>query len=237
MSNDRILPPELNDILDDFKNEIFRDFNCIKIGAIKSYDKVTASAEVQIKIKEWTDYANDKSIGYPVIQDVPIMVLQGGGSWLEFPIAEGDPCLLLFNDRDIDNWWISGNETTPNSLRKHELSDCLAIVGINPKANALALNGKLRLFGGPHKMDFVNDNQGMADLTGQLFSNIDDLFTQITGLISDISSLVTINCVVGSPVTLNPATIAALTTRSGNFTTAKTNFDTLKTKYTQLLGS
>jgi hypothetical protein len=234
---DRILHPSLTDIIDNFKVEIFRDFNCMKIGEIQSYDKTTASAQVKIKIKEWTDKDANESIDYPLIDDVPIMILQGGGTWVEFPIAKGDPCLLFFNDRDIDNWWTSGNETTPNSLRKHSLSDCIALVGVNPKSSALNLSGGFRLFGGPHKMDFSNDNQGMASLIGSLFSNIDDLFTQISGFISDVSALVTINCVVGSPVTLNPATLTALDTRSANFTTAKGNFDTLKNNFTQLLGS
>jgi len=234
-SKERVIKPDIVTTFDDFKSEVFRDLNCIKIGEIQSYDKATASAQVKIKVKEWIDLDADKSIAYPVIDDVPVFILQGGGSWIEFPIEKGDPCLLFFNDRDIDNWWTSGNETTPHSLRKHSLSDCMAVVGINPKSSALALTGKLKIVGGSHKMDFVNDNQGMADLVGQLFSNIDDLFTQISGLITDLQSLVT----VGGPTTqtIGPATILALTTRSANFTTAKANFDTLKNNFTQLLGS
>ena len=237
MSKERVIPPDILTTFDDFKSEVFRDLNCIKIGEIQEYDKATASAQVKIKIKEWIDKDEDKSVSYPIIKDVPVMVLQGGGAWIEFPIAKGDPCLLLFNDRDIDNWWTSGNETTPDSLRKHALSDCLVIVGINPKSSALALTGKLRLFGGPHKMDLVNDNQGLADLVGQLFSEIDSILAKVSGLITDIKSITTTNCVVGAPVAVGPGSIIALTARDIEFTTIKTNVDTLKTDFTQLLGS
>lgn len=231
----RTTPPDLNTTLDNFKAEIFRDMNCIKIGEVQSFDKATASAQVKIKIKEWTDIDTNKSIDYPVLNDVPVMILQGGGAWIEFPIKKGDPCLVFFNDRDIDIWWTSGNETTPNSLRRHDLSDCIALVGINPKSSALALTGSLGIVGGSHKMDFINDNQGMADLMNTMFSKIDDLFTQISGLITDLQSLVT----VGGPTTqtIGPATIASLIARDVNLTTVKTDFTTLKTNFTQLLGS
>ena len=232
----RTTPPGLNDLLDNFKGEIFRDLNCVKIGEIQSYDKATASAQVKIKIKEWIDWDGNKSIAYPIIDDVPIIVLQGGGAWLEFPIAKGDPCLLFFGDRDIDNWWTSGNETTPNSLREHSLSDCMALVGINPKSAALSLSGGFQLWGGSHKLDLANSTWAMSALMASLFSNIDDLFTQITGLMTDLSTLV----VVGSPSTQTVAggpSVSTLAARSANFTTAKTNFDTLKNKFTQLLGA
>lgn len=232
---DRVVPPDLNFILDSIKSEIFRDLNCIKIGEIQSFDKATASAEVKITIQEWTDFDNDQSISYPVIADVPVMVIQGGGAFIEFPIKKGDPCLLFFNDRDFDIWWTSGNVTTPNSTRKHNLSDCIALVGINPKSKSLPLTGNLGIVGGPHKMDFINDNQGMADLMGQLFSNVDDLIGNIKDLITDLESLVT----VGSPTTqtISPATIAALVARSAIIDTTKTSFDTLKTNFEQLLGT
>lgn len=234
--NDRVFPPDDNSILDDFKREIFRDMNVMKIGEIQSYDPSTASATVKIKIKEWTDFEHNQSASYPVLSDVPVFILQGGGSWIEFPISKGDPCLVFFSDRDIDTWWTSGNETTPNSLRKHDLSDCIAVVGLNPKANPLALTGKLRIFGGSKKMDLANSAQALSSLMATMFSNIDSLFVQVDGLISDLESLVTTNCAVGSPVSLSPATIAALTTRSGSFDSVKANFDTLKTNFTQLLG-
>lgn len=177
MSKQRTIEPSLNDTLDNFKVELFRDFHVMKIGEIQSYDKATASATVKIKIKEWTDFDGNKSTAYPVLADVPVLVLQGGGSWIEFPIAKGDPCLVFFSDRDIDTWWTSGNETTPNSLRKHDLSDCIAIVGVNPRANPLSLAGIFRLYGGPNKLDFANALQTWSAIMEELVNDVINLTT------------------------------------------------------------
>jgi hypothetical protein len=51
------------------------------------------------------------------------------------PIQSGDTCLVLFCDRDLDNWFESGQITTLNSNRVHDLSDGVALVGIRHKQN------------------------------------------------------------------------------------------------------
>jgi len=56
---------------------------------------------------------------------------------MTFPVAAGDDCLLVFCSRSIDEWWISGEKHVPHDLRKHDLSDAIAIVGIRPKPRAL----------------------------------------------------------------------------------------------------
>lgn len=234
MSKMRVSEPSDNDILDAFKAEIFRDLNCIKQGEIVDYDPDTASCTVKLKIKEFLDVETDKSVSYPLLADVPVMVLQGGGAWLELPITKGDPCLVFFSDRDIDTWWTSGNETTPNTLRRHSLSDGIALVGLNPKSLALALSGNLRIFGGPHKMDFANNAQAMSTLTASLFANIDTLFGNLATLVSTIQGIVTLPD--GSGGGLNPASVSALSTQASALTTTKGDFDTLKTNFTQLLG-
>lgn len=232
----RTVEPSLNDTLDAFKVELFRDLYVMRPGEIQSYDPATASATVKLKVKEWTDYTGGKSQALPLLADVPVFILQGGGSWIEFPIAKGDPCLVFFSDRDIDTWWTSGNETTPNSLRKHDLSDCIAVVGVNPKSNPLALTGKTRLFSGPHKLDLVNNAQALSSLVASLMSNVDDLFTQVNGLITELQSLVTVGSATTQTVAGGPS-VAVLIARAASFATIKGQFDTLKTNFTQLLGA
>ncbi len=231
---ERVIEPSDNDILDAFKKEIFRDLRVCMPGEIQSFDVATASATVKIKIKEILDVEAGQSIAYPVLADVPVYVQQGGGAFVELPIAAGDPCLVFFCDRDIDTWWTSGNETTPNTLRKHNLSDSFAVVGVNPKSAALPLTGNFRLFGAGHKVDVANDAQALSTLTGTLFTHLDTLFSDLDDLITSIKAIVT----VGTAATqaLNPASIAALTVNATALSALKTNVDTLKTDFTQLLG-
>lgn len=135
---------DLTTYIDEIKQEIFTDLNCVSIGKIEKYTKAEQTAEIQIQYKRKLDDGN--IIEYPLLVDCPVFILQGGGAFLEFPITVGDYCLVLFNDRDIDDWWSAEIYKEPCSNRKHSLSDGFALVGINPKTNVLTLDGsKIRL--------------------------------------------------------------------------------------------
>lgn len=112
--------------------------NCIKIGEIVSFDKSEQTATVKVlhRMDENYNLNLKETVEYPVLGKVPVMVLQGGGSKITFPINAGDQCLLLFCDYMIDNWWISGDVSASDFPRRHDLSDAIAIVGLNalPKA-------------------------------------------------------------------------------------------------------
>lgn len=218
----RVVPPSENDMFDAFKQEIFRDINCARPGVIQSIDLGTQSVTVKLTIKEWIDSTAGVSIEYPILADVPLFVIQGGGAFLELPVKEGDGCLVLFSDRDIDNWWTSGNVgATPNTLRKHSLSDGFALVGLNDKVSPLSLTGSFRLFGGSHKVDVANNLQALSALMDILFSDISDLITSIKNIVTTGSS---------STQSVSTASQADLTAKAVEFSTLKGQFD-------QLLGS
>ena len=159
-----INPPDLDDILDNLKNEIFANMNCVQIGKIKSYDVDTQSAEIEIQFNRRKNETETSS--YPVLVDCPVFVLQGGGAYLNFPIKEDDFCLMLFNDRDIDDWWVDNNVTVPSSLRKHSLSDGIALVGLNPKNSALALDDeKVILNATGYNTEIVTDQTVLVKAT------------------------------------------------------------------------
>ena len=95
---------------------------------------------------------------YPLLLDCPVVVLQGGGAYIDLPIAEGDYCLVLFNDRNIDTWWDTGNVVVPRNRRKHSLSDGIALVGINPRIEVREIDGTaVRILGtsGPGSEEFA----------------------------------------------------------------------------------
>lgn len=140
-----IYPPDLDDVLGELKTDIFANLNCIQIGKISSVNTSEQSAEIELQVKR---RVNGKIINYPLLIDCPVVVLQGGGAFIDFPVAAGDFCLVLFNDRDLDNWWTAATNKEPRTLRKHSLSDGFALVGINPKISVLSLDGtNLNLWG------------------------------------------------------------------------------------------
>lgn len=107
--------------------------NCVKIGEIQSFDpaKQTVSVKVLHKKINETNIDERELEDYSPLAEVPIIIMGGGGTYISHPIKQGDNCLLLFNDFEIDNWWVSGDSLPSDFPRRHDLSDAIAIVGLN----------------------------------------------------------------------------------------------------------
>ena len=134
------LDTELLHAFDLLKEDIFRNINCVAIGRIEEVNYSEQTVKAFIVYKRLLDNGQVKD--YPLLLDVPFFVLQGGGTFFEIPIVKGDFCILLFCDHNFSTWWDSANEKEPESLRKHSLSDGIALVGINPKTKVMGLDGK-----------------------------------------------------------------------------------------------
>jgi hypothetical protein len=127
--------PNLKELLDIVKHDIFATLNCHRLGKVESVNLAQNTLSATISSK-WTQ-DDGTVIEYPLLVDVPYMFLTGGQASITMPIEKGDDCLLLFNDRDIDNWFV-GNTTAPNTPRLHSLSDGLAIVGFRNQTTKIS---------------------------------------------------------------------------------------------------
>lgn len=123
----------LHQLLDKLKDNISAGTNCIKIGQIESFDpqKQTAVVSVQHKKQRTDAYGNRILFDYPVLAEVPVIVLGGGNSHITFPISQGDQCLILFNDFELDQWWASKEPRPSEFRREHDISDGIALVGVH----------------------------------------------------------------------------------------------------------
>lgn len=133
------LPPDLRVFSEDLKNEIFATLNCVQVGKIEKVTPGEQTVEISLQIKRLA--VDGTSTAYPVLVDCPYFVLQGGGAYIDMPIAAGDYCLVLFCDRNIDTWWSTANVADPATPRKHSLSDGFALVGLNPKTSPRDMDG------------------------------------------------------------------------------------------------
>jgi hypothetical protein len=129
-----IAAPDMRLVLDTWMNNSALKLNCHRIGTIVSFDSTKQTASVQIASLA---VFGDKTVPYPVLTQCPVFVPSGGNGCLTMPVSPGDSCLVLFNDRDIDNWYESGAVTAPNTARTHDLSDGLVIVGFRHQANPI----------------------------------------------------------------------------------------------------
>lgn len=111
------------------KDEIFYSLNCIQVGRLVAFDPLTQQATIQLLIKR---VVQGVPVDYPLLVNCPAFVYSGGAFTVTVPYQPGDPCMVLFCDRDIDNWFVSGQGAEPNSPRAHDLSDGFALLGFRP---------------------------------------------------------------------------------------------------------
>jgi Phage protein Gp138 N-terminal domain/GpV Apex motif len=136
-----VTPPDITVLLEALKREIKKEINCAKVGVIQSWSPSTNTVVVKIAQQQVTSVAQDGTrtlAEYPLLLTVPVAFPGGGGFTLTFPIAVGDECLVVFNDRELDNWFSSGAGLPPTTARIHDISDGVAFVGLRSSPRALA---------------------------------------------------------------------------------------------------
>lgn len=174
--------PELLDSFLNLKDDISLNMNCVKIGQIQSFNPATKTAEIEILFKRVMPDGNIKP--YPLLIDCPVFTLQGGGAAVQMPIAAGDQCIVLFSDRNIDAWYQNGSASAPFDARAHDISDGMALVGINALTSTLPAYSatELRLINGVGKL-------GMTGGKLTITNGVVTLLTVLDGLIDVIKAL------------------------------------------------
>lgn len=97
-------------------------------GQIETFDSATKKASVSVKIKK--KFENGDSTPYPVIENVPVIFPGSADALIAFPLNQGDGCLIIFAERSIENWKLTGNLQDPSDPRKFSFSDALCIPGL-----------------------------------------------------------------------------------------------------------
>lgn len=199
----------LKDLLDITARDVMLSLNCHAIGTVQGFTSTaqqTVKVSINYKKTVLGSDGNPSAIDYPILAEVPLVILGGGQSFLTFPIQTGDQCLVFFNDRDIDNWFAGTNGVPLASNRLHSFTDAIALIGPRSMLNALV----------SYDTDRVVLSKGITGGTIKLGTKVQiknatsDLATVIKGLIDVIEGLMTIPAVVGTPLTFGPTSIAQL---------------------------
>lgn len=234
--------PELSDVLNYHRKGIFLDMNCHHVGTVQSFDATQQTAKVTINYKRTYFQPNAQGVvqavlkDYPLIVDAPVVSLGGGGFSLTFPIASGDECLVLFNDRDIDAWF-AGSSSSPNpTARLHSFADAFILVGIRslpnviltPDGDGIALRNRL----GTTKI-VVRDDE--VEITVGAFTLLlgSDSYEVVVGessLVLDANGATLSSGSNGATLVLDPTGKVSITNLTGEFIDALyTALDALNT--------
>ena len=142
--------PSIRNVLGDdsqlYENIIKKvNFNlrCCIPGVIQQYDPKTNTASIQPAIRE--EIVNeDNTVQYmnlPILVNVPIIFPSCSIGSIKMLLKQGDECLVLFSDLSIDNFWKYANVQNPIEVRRHDLSDGIAIPCVLSQPNTKQFNG------------------------------------------------------------------------------------------------
>ena len=110
-------------------NDFGENLNCVRVGIVQEflYDKqlvrVKIASQRLIRInRDGTQTTQDYAEIYAK--------LCYATPYMNQPPKVGDECILLFNDREMESWWINGSANQRAYNRMHDLTDCIAICGL-----------------------------------------------------------------------------------------------------------
>lgn len=150
--------PDLTTVLKSVINKVGLELNCVRVGIIQSFNPDDLTAEVLIANKKslgLNKNGTQKTRNYAVITAKICYCCP----FITYPIAQGEECILLFNDRELESWFISGEIQPEAYQRMHDLTDCIAIVGLRSLAKMITIMADtLHVFYGNSDVQIKSDS-------------------------------------------------------------------------------
>jgi len=188
---------------------------CLPGKIIKILDAKKRKISVQPEIKRV--YLDNTELEPPIIENVPLKYTGSSESILHFPIKTGDKVIIIFSQRSLDNWLSDDKLTTPGKRRMFDITDAIAIPGIQ------SFKDDHPLIDNENDLVLRTTNHDLhIDTTAKkvvINNDVEDLATLMKDLLNEIIAIQT----VGSPPqhVLSPTSI--------------TNFTAIKTRIALLL--
>lgn len=221
--------PALVDALNFLKKDIGLLYNSHHIGTIQSFDSDKQTAKVSINYTK-TYFEVDSTgvlapvqVNYPTLLDCPVFFAGGGGRALTFPVAQGDECLIAFNDRDIDRWFSGASAGPVATPRLHSIADGLVFVGFRslPRVLANLDTARAALRGNAAGTTVIAagaDKLLLANAVTTLNTLLQALCTELTGLTSTLAIMTISGVTPGGGVSGAPVNAASITSIGARIT-------------------
>ena len=169
--------PTLLSVIRAFQEETFAKLNCMRIGII---EEVLSINEVRCSITN-KQLMRTNDDGSSVWQEYPpifarVFYLGSGGTGVAFPLTVGEPCLLLFNDREFDSYFKTGEVSPLVDDRMHSLSDAICIPLYQPTYADVfdVIADNIELSAGESitlQAETININASTININGELIVN------------------------------------------------------------------
>lgn len=151
-NNSIVGPPNWIQTLDGVQRKTSYELNCTRIGIVQAFYPEDLTVDVLIVNKKTIKLNAD---GTQAVRDYPLIRAKVVycNPFETFPINNGDECVLLFADREIESWFINGEVNAEGYPRMHALTDAVAIFGIRSLPKMLSiLTDALHIFYGASEL-------------------------------------------------------------------------------------
>ena len=221
--------PELSDVIRTLIDNALVDLNVCMPGKVVKYDPSKQYASVQPLPTQ--SFIDGSAKPFPVIPLVPVKWPRANGKamFIHMPLSPGDDVVLVFSQRSLDNWKISGGVYDPDDYRMHHATDCYALVGGSAMPDSFQpsttdsieiVNGESSVIVQPGGTFKVKNNEN------ELIDVLNQIATQVQTFVQTISTDTT-NTSLG-PMMLNKAS---------QYATIASELETLQGKLATLKGS
>jgi len=111
-------------------------------GQVVSYDGAlqTCSVRPAVLNQRYDSETDPEFEAMPVLEDVPVCWLSGGGFFIHMPLAANDPCMIHFCEEDPAIWFEKAEIAPPRTLRRHGLH-AWVVPGCRPKPDVIGSVG------------------------------------------------------------------------------------------------
>lgn len=165
------LPADLTQTLQACGSKTASDINCMRIGKIQQFYPESLTAMVKLVDKKVTGLNPD---GSQILKEYPPIYAKVCycNPFCTFPLTIGMECILLFNDRELETWFINGGSNIQAYPRMHDLTDAVAIVGIRSLPQMVQiLTDCLHLFYGSSSLELKAADTNMSSSAINITSN------------------------------------------------------------------
>jgi hypothetical protein len=125
--------PSVSEVLRDAIQAGLLRVNVAAIGRIETYDPETKTAEISFATSNPYNIGDDQ-VDFeklPNLPNVPVVSMYGGGGfYVHVPLTQGDFVLVVFLHGDEGGWRTTGVPSDPDDLRRHSLSNPVAIPNV-----------------------------------------------------------------------------------------------------------
>lgn len=121
-------------LMQSFYDKTFDNFNCHLIGKIIEFYPNTQTADIQI---QHIDEYKGELFTPIILTNVPVFINGTSTAYITMPNLVGSNCVLLIMDKNIDAFLATGEMYQPSTTRKHDITDCIALLTFKTQVDAI----------------------------------------------------------------------------------------------------